>query len=71
VKMSKHYTLKEHNYAHGIPVETVRGYNIIGEPDCRDIYYCGDMWAVVSRCEDEEDTEYFTSLASARDYANQ
>jgi len=69
--MSKHYTLKEHNYAHGIPVETVRGYNIIREPFENAIYYVGDMWQVVARCEDYEETEYFTSLASARDYANQ
>lgn len=67
----KRFAIKEYISVHGTPIETIKGYNIIGEVDTRDIYYCGDSWAVVARCGVDEETEYFSSLSAARDYANQ
>lgn len=69
--MTTYIKMQERISIHGTPVETIRGYNIVGDPTCVDIYYCGDMWAVVAKCEHEEETEYFTSLSAARDYAHQ
>jgi hypothetical protein len=75
-EMSKHYAIKEsiHIESGSSPVFSCWTQTITGEPIESNIYYVGDMYEVVSRCGDYEEnetvfSEYFTSLASAIDYA--
>jgi hypothetical protein len=72
--MSKHYAIKESISVHGTPVESFWSTSLTGEPVESNIYYIGDMWEVVTRCQGFEGdeiatSEYFSSLSAARDYA--